>query len=146
MKKIVAVVLLTGTLFATSCKKEVKADAVKNETIETVDEATKKVESVAKEVKKEVEAVKTEATKMMDSALEGVQIPEFSNPAVTENLKKYATYAKDYIAAKGNTLKLAGLAKTGASLLTEGKTLASKLDASELTKYNSVLSAIKAKM
>ncbi|WP_298763228.1 hypothetical protein [uncultured Polaribacter sp.] len=86
------------------------------------------------------------AKDMVSSKLEGVTIPTFSNPAVTENLKEYAAYAKDYIAAKGNTLKISQLAPKGAELLAKGKELSSSLNAAELTKYNSVIATIKSKL
>ena len=92
------------------------------------------------------EGAKEAVSGAKDSALEGVTIPEFSNEAVTENLTKYAAYAKNYIAANGNMAKIAALAPKGAALLAKGKELASNLNATELAKYKSVLSTIQSKM
>lgn len=132
MKKIVLTVLAIGTLVFTSCKSEKKE----------VKDITKDVENVVVETKEVVEEVK----KGLTSALEGITIPSFSNEAVSKNLLEYSQYAKNYIDAKGNLAKITGMASKGASLLKQGKELASKLDASELTKYKSVLSQIQAKM
>jgi len=133
MKKIVLSIFVVGALLATSCKGEKKD--VKSITKEVVTEVKKEVVTKVEDVKKEVV-----------SALEGVTIPSFSNAAVTENLTQYAAYAKDYIAANGNVVKIAGMAKKGADLLAKGKELASKLDVKEMTSYKSVLSAIQSKM
>ena len=140
MKKIVLSVLVIGGLVFTSCMSEKKD--VKEVTKEIKKEVVKTEEAVKEEAKDVVEKVKKEIA----SALEGVTIPEFSNEAVTKNLQAYAQYAKDYVAANGNVVKITGMAAKGASLLKEGKALASKLDASELTKYKSVLSQIQSKM
>lgn len=129
--------MVVGALLATSCKGEKK----------DVKDATKEVVTkVEKETEKVVEDTKDAVSKMIDSALEGVKIPEFSNEAVTENLKSYAQYAKDYIDAKGNLAKITAMAPKGAELLKKGKELASKLDTKELSKYESVLTAIQSKM
>ncbi|MCL7753939.1 hypothetical protein [Polaribacter sp. Z022] len=140
MKKIVLTVLAIGTLVFTSCKSEKKE----------VKDITKDVEKVVVETKKEVveetKEVVEEVKKGLTSALEGITIPSFSNEAVSKNLLEYSQYAKNYIDAKGNLAKITGMASKGASLLKQGKELASKLDASELTKYKSVLSQIQAKM
>lgn len=140
MKKIVLTVLAIGTLVLTSCKSEKKE----------VKDITKDVEKVVVETKKEVveetKEVVEEVKKGLTSALEGITIPSFSNEAVSKNLLEYSQYAKNYIDAKGNLAKITGMASKGASLLKQGKELASKLDASELTKYKSVLSQIQAKM
>ena len=132
MKKIVLSVLVIGGLVFTSCKSEKKETK----------EVEKEVVKTEKVVKEEVEEVKKDLT----SALEGITIPNFSNEAVTQNLLAYAQYAKNYVDANGNIAKITGMAAKGASLLKQGKELASKLDASELTKYKSVLSQIQAKM
>ncbi|WP_298878821.1 hypothetical protein [uncultured Polaribacter sp.] len=140
MKKIVLTVLAIGALVFTSCKSEKKE----------VKDITKDVEKVVVETKKEVveetKEVVEEVKKGLTSALEGITIPSFSNEAVSKNLLEYSQYAKNYIDAKGNLAKITGMASKGASLLKQGKELASKLDASELTKYKSVLSQIQAKM
>lgn len=137
MKKIVLSMMVVGALLATSCKGEKK---------EAKDAAKEVVTKVEKETEKVVEDTKEAVSDMIDSALEGVKIPTFSNEAVTENLKSYAQYAKDYIAADGNVAKITAMASKGATLLAKGKELASKLDTKELSKYESVLTAIQAKM
>ncbi len=137
MKKIVLSILVIGALVFTSCKSE-KKDVKK--------EIEKEVVKKEEVVKEEVKTIETEVKKGLTSALEGITIPNFSNEAVTQNLLAYAQYAKNYVDAKGNIAKITGMASKGASLIKEGKELASKLDASELTKYKSVLSQIQAKM
>ena len=136
MKKIVLSVLVIGGLVFTSCKSEKK----------DTKEVEKVVVKTEKVVKEKVEEVKGDVSKELISAIEGITIPNFSNEAVTQNLLAYAQYAKNYVDAKGNIAKITGMAAKGASLLKQGKELASKLDASELTKYKSVLSQIQAKM
>ncbi|KGL61877.1 hypothetical protein [Polaribacter sp. Hel1_85] len=151
MKKIVLSVLIAGSLLATSCK-EVKKGAtdLKDATVETAgkaaDATTDAAGAVADGAKDAAGAVVDKASEMVSSALEGVSIPAFANEAVTKNLTDYAAYAKDYIAANGNLGKISALAPKGAALLAKGKELASKLDAKDLAKYKSVLSAIQAKM
>jgi hypothetical protein len=151
MKKIVLFVLVAGSLLVTSCK-EVKKGAtdVTDATLETVDKATDATTDAASAVvdgaKDASNALVDKATSMVSSALEGISIPAFSNEAVTENLKEYATYAKDCIAADGKLGKLAALAPKGASLLAKGKELASSLKPEEMAKYKSILSAIQSKM
>ena len=136
MKKIVLSIFVIGVLVFTSCKSEKKeVKEVETEVVQT--EEVKK-----EEVKEAVEETK----KVLTSALEGITIPSFSNEAVSKNLLEYAQYAKNYIDANGNLAKITGMAAKGATLLKEGKALASKLDASELTKYKSVLSQIQSKM
>ena len=137
MRKIVLSIMVVGALLATSCKGEKK---------EAKDAAKEVVTKVEKETEKVVEDTKDAVSDMIDSALEGVKIPSFSNEAVTENLKAYASYAKDYIAANGNVGKISALAPKGAALLAKGKELASKLDVKEMAKYKSVLSSIQSKM
>jgi len=148
MKKIVLSVMVIGSLLATSCKeakKEAKdlKEATKEVTKTAVDDAKKATDKVVKDA---VNNTVDSAKKAVTSALEGVSIPEFSNPEVTKNLQEYAAYAKDYIAANGNVTKIAGMAKKGAEILAKGKELASKLDAKEMSKYKTVLSSIQAKM
>ena len=143
MKKIVLSIFVIGALVFTSCKSEKKdVKEITTEVEKEVVKSEKKVIEVKEDVKEVVEEVKKEIT----SALEGITIPNFSNEAVTKNLTEYAQYAKDYIGAKGNLVKITGMAAKGASLMKQGKELASKLDASELTKYKSVLSQIQSKM
>lgn len=131
-------------LLATSCKG--KTEEVKDATKEVVTEAKKEVVESKEAAKEQLKEVVEGAKKDIASALEGVTIPNFSNEAVTKNLTEYAQYAKNYVDAKGNLAKITGMAAKGASLLKQGKELASKLDASELTKYKSVLSQIQSKM
>lgn len=140
MKKIVLSILVVGAVVFTSCKSE------KKEVKEIETEVKKEVVNAEKSVKDSVKEVETEVKKGLTSALEGITIPNFSNEAVTQNLLGYAQYAKNYVDAKGNIAKITGMASKGASLLKEGKALASKLNAKELTKYKSVLSQIQAKM
>ena len=82
----------------------------------------------------------------VESALDGVTIPSFDNKEVEEHLKSYATYAKDYIAAKGDVVKNAALAKKGVELANKGAELVKNLDDEGKKKFNSVMSAIQAKM
>ena len=136
MKKIALSVLVISALVFTSCKSEKKE----------VKELEKEVVKTEKVVKKEVKEVVEEIKKDLTSAIEGITIPNFSNESVTKNLVDYAQYAKNYIDAKGNIAKIKGMTAQGATLLIQGKELASKLDTSELTKYKSVLSEIQSKM
>jgi hypothetical protein len=140
MRKILLSVMVVGALLATSCKGEKKA-------------ATETVEEVKTEVTKEVEKAKTkvegtvkEVSDMVESALDSVSIPRFENEKVTEHLQSYATYAKDYIASKGNVLKKPALVKKGADLLLQGKSLMANLDDKSAAKFKSVMSAIQSKM
>ena len=151
MKKIILSTMIVGSLLATSCKKAKEgalkitdaAKEVSNKTIDATKKVTTKVVDGAKDVtKKVVDGAKD----VVASVLGGVKIPKFSNPEVTKNLTEYAAYAKDYIAANGNVAKITTMGKKGAELLAKGKVLASKLDAKELGKYKSVLSAIQSKM
>ena len=138
MKKVLLSMAVVA-LLATSCKGKTEAKEVTKDVVTEVKKEVVKTEEVVKEV---VDGVK----KDIASALEGVTIPNFSNEAVTKNLTEYAQYAKNYVDAKGNLAKITGMAAKGASLMKQGKELASKLDASELTKYKSVLSQIQSKM
>ena len=122
------------------------ADGAKEAATKVKDGATDAANAVVEGAESAVEGAKEAVSGAKDSALEGVTIPEFSNEAVTENLTKYAAYAKNYIAANGNMAKIAALAPKGAALLAKGKELASKLNVSELAKYKSVLSTIQSKM
>ena len=121
-------------------------DGAKDAATTVAEGATDAANAVVEGAESAVEGVKETVSGAKDSALAGVTIPSFSNEAVTENLTKYAAYAKDYIAADGSLTKISALAPKGAALLAKGKELASKLDASELAKYKSVLSSIQAKM
>lgn len=145
-------------LLATGCKKAKEAGSdLKDAAVEVTDKAVdatgdaanavvEGAEDAADAVKEGAEGVVEGAKEAVESALGGITIPSFSNPAVAENLKEYAVYAKDYIAANGNLGKISALAPKGAALLAKGKELASKLDVKEMAKYKSVLSAIQSKM
>ncbi|MCL7764291.1 hypothetical protein MPF19_12765 [Polaribacter sp. Z014] len=122
------------------------ADGAKEAATKVKDGATDAANAVVEGAESAVEGAKEAVSGAKDSALAGITIPSFANEAVTKNLTEYATYAKDYIAANGNLGKISALAPKGAALLAEGKKLASKLDASELMKYKSVLSTIQSKM
>ena len=144
--------LVAGSLLATSCK-EAKKDAtdLKDATVEAADKtatATKDAATTTVDATKNAADAMVDGAKKLvsDSVLEGVKIPEFSNPEVTKNLTEYATYAKDYIAANGNLGKISALAVKGKDLMTKGQALMSKLDAPELAKYKSTLAAIQSKM
>jgi hypothetical protein len=140
MKKIVLSVMVVGALLATSCKGEKKD--VKETTEEVKTEIKKEVEKAAVKV----EETKKEVSGMIESALDGITIPKFENEKVTKHLQDYASYAKDYIASKGDVLKKPALVKKGAELLAEGKSLVSSLDEKSAAKFKSVMSAIQSKM
>ena len=140
MKKIVLSVLVVGALLVTSCKGE-KKDAK-----EAVEGAKTEMKKEVKKVEEKVEEVKKEVSDMVDSALDGIKIPNFENAEVTKHLQSYASYAKDYIAAKGDVLKNAKLAKQGVELAKKGKELLGSLDAESAKKFKSVMSAIQSKM
>ena len=152
MKKIILTVLVAGSLLATSCKEAKKGASDLKDA--TVDAANKTVDATKDAATKTVDATKDAADAVVEGAkelvssevLEGVKLPEFTNPEVTKNLTEYANYAKEYIAANGDLGKISGLAAKGKELLAKGKELASKLDATELAKYKSALAAIQAKM
>ena len=129
--------MVVVALIAISCKGE-KKDAK-----DTLKEVTTEVE---KEVETKVEETTKEVTDMVASALEGVTIPTFENVEVTKHLQTYASYAKDYIAAKGDVLKNAELAKQGVALATKGKELLGSLDVESAKKFKSVMNAIQSKM
>jgi sortase (surface protein transpeptidase) len=136
MKKIVLSVLVAGSLLATSCK-EVKKEStdLKGATVEaasTAADATKDAADTAVEGTKDaadavVDAVKT-ASDEVKSVFDGISIPKFEDPKVTEFLQGYATHAKDYIEAKGDVLKNAKLAKKTVELAKEAKGIVSNLD------------------
>jgi PBP1b-binding outer membrane lipoprotein LpoB len=136
MKKILLSVMVVGALLATSCKGEKKE----------VTNVTEEVKTEVEKVDVKVEEATKEVSNMIDSALEGVHIPKFENEAVTEHLQSYATYAKDYIAAKGDVLKNAKLAKKGVELVSKGKELLGSLDAESAKKFKGVMNAIQSKM
>lgn len=150
MKKILLSMAVIA-LLATSCKKAKEAGSdLKDATVEATDKATDVAKDAAKVVQEGaenvVEDVKQAVSGNTDSALEGVSIPEFENAEVTKHLKAYATYAKDYIAAKGDVLKNAKLAKEGVELAKKGKELLANLNEESAKKFKSVMSAIQSKM
>lgn len=143
MKKVILTMCVAGTLLATSCK---KAKEEVKDAKETAVEVVEKAADKTTEAVKDAEAVVEKATEAVKSALEGVSIPSFGNEKVEEHLKNYASYANDYIAAKGDVLKNASLAKKGVELTAKGKELVATLDAEGVKKYNSVMNAIMSKM
>ncbi|WP_369048980.1 hypothetical protein [Tenacibaculum sp. UWU-22] len=155
MKKVILSVLIASSLLAVSCKQAKKsAQDLKDATVEAADKAVDATKDAASAVKETAGDAVDAAGDAVDAAkdavsgqiLEGIEIPEFSNPEVAKNLADYAAYAKEYIAANGNVAKISELASKGKELLEKGKELASKLDATELAKYKSVLTAIQSKM
>ncbi len=147
MKKVILTMCVAGTLLATSCKKakeEVKD--VKDAAVEVVESTTDATTDATTKVVEEAEVVIDKAVEAVQSALEGVTIPSFGNEKVEEHLKNYASYANDFIAAKGDALKNAELVKKAAELTTKGKELVGTLDAEGVKKYNSVMNAILSKM
>ncbi|OAD45753.1 hypothetical protein [Polaribacter atrinae] len=138
MKKIVVSIFVLGALVFSSCKSETKE--VKEVVVETETVNKEELELI------DEEEIEEEVSESLTSAIEGVTIPNFSNEEVTQNLLGYAQYAKNYIEANGDFVKITGMASKGASLLKKGKELTSTLDEGELAKYKSVLSAIQEKM
>ncbi len=137
MKKVILSVLVVGALLVTSCKGEKKE--VKPEVEET---KVEKVETVAKETEKVV----TETAKTIQSALEGVTIPEFKDPKVGEYLKTYTEYAKEYIDANGDVAKISKLATKGQELATKAQSFTSSLDPDDAKKLSSTIQSIMSKM
>lgn len=128
-------------------------DATKDAATTVVDGAKEAVDATKNAATNAVDATKEvvnntvdNASNMVKSALDGVAIPAFKDKKVTEYLQSYATYAKDYMAKKGNALQATALAKKGADLLAKGKSIAANLDGEELAKYKSVFSAIQSKI
>lgn len=132
--------MVVGALLATSCKGE------KKEATKTVEGAKTEVTKKAEKVEAKTEEATKEVSGMVASALEGISIPKFENAKVTEHLQSYASYAKDYIAAKGDVLKKPALVKKGAQLLAQGKNLVANLDDKSVAKFKSVMSKIQSKM
>ncbi|TVZ55799.1 hypothetical protein OD91_1066 [Lutibacter sp. Hel_I_33_5] len=140
MKKLILSVFAVGALLVTGCKSEKKE--AKEAATEVVTEAKEVTKEAVTEVK---EAAKTVVEKV-ESALAGVSIPNFENAEVTKHLQNYASYANDYIAAKGDVLKNASLAKKGIQLAAKGKDLLGSLSADDASKFKGVMSAIQSKM
>lgn len=142
MKKVILSALIVGSLMATSCKKTKEAAKdVKNST-----------ENVANDVKegaqKTVEATKEvakDAADAVESAITGISIPKFEDPKLTEYVKSYTEYAKEYIDAKGDVLK-SGLGEKGAKLAEQAKTAFSNLSPNDAKKYTEFMSAVNTKM
>lgn len=139
MKKVILSLFVVGSLMATACKNAKEAEEKAKEATETVVEKTEEAKETV--VEKAEEAVKT-----VETALEGVTIPEFEDPKVTEHLKSYADYAKKYIEAGGDVVKNVDLAKTGTELAAKSKEIVANLDEEATKKFNSALNAIMAKM
>ena len=135
---------VAGALLATSCKKE--KEETKETMVETVKKAAEKNKEAATKTVEEIETVVKETKEAVKSAIEGIEIPEFNSPKAAKFLQSYSQYAKDYIAAKGDVLKNAKLAKRGVELAGEGKKIATTLDAKGVKKFNSVMVAIQSKM
>lgn len=147
MKKLILSVLVAGSLMATSCKKAKEAGSdLKDATEAVATEAAEATEDAADAVAEGVEDAADAVSDAFDSALEGVTIPTFENEEVTEHLKAYADYAKEYIAAGGDVVKNADLAKKGTELAAKGKELVASLDEESAAKFKSVMSAIQSKM
>lgn len=151
MKKVILSALIVSSVLAISCKqaKEETKNAVEaavEKTEGAVDKVSESVENAATKVAEKTEEVAGEVAKSVESALDGVSIPSFDNKEVEDHLKNYATYAKECIAAKGDALKSASIAKKGAELASKGAELIKNLDAESKEKFNSVMSAIQAKM
>ncbi|MCI2229061.1 hypothetical protein MC378_07770 [Polaribacter sp. MSW13] len=140
MKKIVLSVFVVAALLITSCKGE-KKDAK-----EVVEGAKTEIKKEAEKVETKLVETKKEVSDKIESALEGVSIPKFENIEVTKHLESYATYAKEYIAAKGDVLKNAKLAKEGVELAKKGKEILASLDDESAKKFKSVMNAIQSKM
>lgn len=138
MKKVILSVLVAGSLLATSCKNEKKEGNDLKENIENV--ATDVKEGATKATEAANEAVKA-----VESAVAGISIPNFEDPKLTEYVKSYAEYAKEYIDAKGDVLKN-GLGEKGAKLAEQAKTAFSNLSESDTKKYTEFMSKISAKM
>ena len=147
MKKVILSVFVVGALLATSCKNaKEETKATTDAAVEATEKAAEATKEAATKVVEKTEAAVEKATEAVKSALEGVTIPEFKDEKVGEYLNNYATYAKDYIAAKGDVLKNAELAKKGVELAAKGKEIAGSLDAEGMKKFNSVMTAIQPKM
>ncbi|WP_442265330.1 hypothetical protein ACSIGC_13475 [Tenacibaculum sp. ZS6-P6] len=150
MKKVILSVFVVGSLLATSCKQAKEAKEEVKEATETVVEKTgdaaNTVVEETKEVVEEAKEVVEEAVKTVESAIEGVTIPEFKDPKVGEHLKAYSEYAKEYIAEGKDAYKNVALVKKGADLLAKGKEIVGGLDEEASKKFNSVMTAIQAKM
>lgn len=169
MKKIVVSAFVVAALLVTACKSEKKegtdalnevksevkktsdmleteaekaTEMIKTETEEATEKATEMVQSETEKASDKME----EAQGMIKSALDGIEIPKFENEVVTKHLESYASYAKEYIASKGDMLKNAKLAKEGVALATKGKELLGSLDAESAQKFKNVMSAIQSKM
>ncbi len=143
MKKVILSILVAGSLLATSCKKEKEAASDAKTTTENV---VKETEDAAKKVVEETKETVTEAAGEVQSALEGITIPEFKNPKITEFLKTYSEYAKEYLSANGDVAKITKLSAKGAELSKQGQALSGALDAESAPKYAKVMQAIMSKM
>ncbi len=146
MKKVILSVLVVGSLLATSCKKLKEGAKSVKETTETVaDKATEVATDAIAETKGAVEATTEKTTDAVKNLVGNIAIPSFGNEEVDSYVKKYAEYAQEYIAAKGNVLK-GDLAKKGQELATKAQGITSKLNADDAKKLNDFLSGLQAKM
>ncbi|SNR17258.1 hypothetical protein [Tenacibaculum jejuense] len=143
MKKVILSIFLVGALTATSCKKAKEASEEVKQTTETT---VKKTEEAATKATEETKAAAEETAKKVESALEGVTIPEFKDPKVAEYLKTYTEYAKEYIDANGDVSKISKLAAKGQELATKAQTFTSSLDAEDAKKLSSTIQSIMSKM
>jgi hypothetical protein len=134
MKKLLLIVFI-GALAFTSCKNN-KKEVEEVKEIEVVGETETIIET-------ETDLIIENPT---ESGLVGITIPSFSNEKIVENLKSYALYARDYIAANGSISKIASLAPKGKKLLDEGRDIAAKLPEHEQAMYAKVMSQIQSKM
>ena len=164
MKKVLLSMAVVA-LLATSCKKvkeagndlkdvtvevtdkaEKAGNDLKDAAVKATDKATEVTEDAVDAVKEGTENVVAEVKEAVQSVVDGISIPEFENPEVTKHLESYATYAKEYIAGKGDALKNAKLAKQGVALAAKGKELLGSLDEESAKKFKSVMSAIQSKL
>ena len=161
MKKVILSALVVGSLLATSCKEAKEgANALKDGAGAVVEGGANVVKDGAGAVKDGANAVvdgaKDGANAVVDgakdiagkavSAITGVEIPEFKDPAVGAHLQSYSEYAKDYIAAGTDAYKNTELMAKGKDLVAKGTEIVKGLDAESATKFKSVLTAIQSKM
>jgi len=138
MKKVVLSFLFASCIVVTSCKKseEKKEDDMKEVETEVVTEVVTKVE-------KETELIveNTDSDGFVD-----IEIPQFSNEDVVKNLKAYSLYARNYIAAKGDSEKLEELAEEGSQILKEGREMVGKLSKADQDNYAKTIAQIQTKI
>ncbi|WGH76960.1 hypothetical protein P8625_07410 [Tenacibaculum tangerinum] len=147
MKKVILSLFVVGALLATSCKntKEDAKDAA-NDAIEAVDNAAEETKEAVQNAAEETKEAAQDMANSVESAIEGITIPEFEDPKVGEYLQSYTEHAKDYIEAKGDVVKNSELVKESAKLAEEAKEILANLDEEATKKFNSTMAAIQAKM